>query len=48
LWFRLLILLEKGYPLNLILTFCNLLGEGFSDFEQETWVPYFIKRLCDV
>jgi hypothetical protein len=23
------------------------MGKDFSDFEQEAWVPYFIKRLCD-
>jgi hypothetical protein len=22
--------------------------KGFSNFKQEAWVPYFIKRLCDI
>jgi hypothetical protein len=24
------------------------MGKCFSNFEQEAWVPCFIKRLCDV
>jgi hypothetical protein len=47
LWFRLWILLEKVYPLEIILISCNI-GKHFPDFEQEVWVPYFIKRSWDV